>query len=71
VAEITYFERDGDMVVGHTWVDPALRGGPLAPGLVEAAVAYARRNGRKIVPVCSYVRSVFSRSDGYEDVWRK
>jgi hypothetical protein len=71
VAELTYSSNAGAMVVGHTWVDPTLRGGRLAPDLLEAAVAYARREARKIIPVCSYVRAVFNRSDKYEDVWQK
>lgn len=71
VAELTYSSNAGAMVVGHTWVDPTLRGSRLAPDLVEAAVAYARNEGRKIIPVCSYVRAVFNRSDKYADVWQK
>jgi hypothetical protein len=71
VGELTYSGSATSMVVGHTWVDPNLRGGRLAPSLVEAAVQYARKEGRKIVPVCSYVRAVFGRSKDYEDVWQR
>jgi predicted GNAT family acetyltransferase len=71
VAELTYSSNGSAMVVGHTWVDPTLRGGRLAPDLVEAAAQYARLGGRKIVPVCSYVRAVFGRSAQYADVWQK
>jgi predicted GNAT family acetyltransferase len=71
VGELTYSGGGGAMVVGHTWVDPTLRGGRLAPNLVEAAVQYARKEGRKIVPVCSYVRAVFGRSSAYADVWKR
>ena len=71
VAELTYSSNAGAMVVGHTWVDPALRGGRLAPSLVEAAAGYARAEGRKIIPMCSYVRAVFGRSAQYADVWQK
>lgn len=71
VAELTYSLSGGDAVVGHTWVDPALRGGTLAPSLVTAAVAWAREGGRKIVPMCSYVRAVFTRTPAYGDVWKR
>ena len=71
VGELTYSSHGGAMVVGHTWVDPRLRGGRLAPSLVEAAVAFARRESRKVIPVCSYVRAVFGRSSAYEDVWQR
>ena len=71
VGELTYSSMPDAMVVGHTWVDPKLRGGRLAPNLVEAVVRYARKEGRKIVPVCSYVRAVFGRSTAYDDVWQR
>ena len=71
VGELTYSGAGGAMVVGHTWVDPTLRGGRLAPSLVEAAVAFAREQHRQLVPVCSYVRAVFDRSSAYDDVRKR
>jgi predicted GNAT family acetyltransferase len=71
VAELTYSRSGERVVVGHTWVDPTLRGAGLAPALVEAAAQWARRGSVKIVPVCSYVRAVFQRSPGYADVWAR
>ena len=71
IAELTYSRLGSDAVVGHTWVDPRLRGGPLAPSLVRAAVEWARQDARKIVPVCSYVRAVFARTAEYADVWKR
>jgi predicted GNAT family acetyltransferase len=68
VAELTYSMSGNAAVVGHTWVEPRLRGGKLAPSLVEAAVVWAREGNRKIVPACSYVRSVFARTPRYNDV---
>lgn len=71
VAELTYSVAGRDAVVGHTWVDPKHRGGTLAPRLVTAVVEWARGDDRKIVPMCSYVRSVFTRHAQYADVWKK
>lgn len=71
VAELTYSIAGRDVVAGHTWVDPKHRGGTLAPTLLRALVDWARREDRKIVPVCSYVRSVFGKSTQYEDIWKK
>ena len=68
VAELTYSLSGDRALVDHTYVDPALRGGTIAPSLVEAAVRWARAENRKIVPLCSYVRSVFARSRAYDDV---
>jgi len=68
VAELTYSLSGDRALVDHTYVDPSLRGGTIAPSLVEAAVRWAREGNRKIVPLCSYVRSVFARTKAYEDV---
>ena len=68
VAELTYSLSGDRALVDHTYVDPSLRGGTIAPSLVEAAVRWAREGNRKIVPLCSYVRSVFARTRAYDDV---
>ena len=69
VAELTYRMLGDTAVVGHTWVEPRLRGGKLAPSLVQAVVDWARRENRKISPACSYVRMVMDRNpETYKDV---
>lgn len=68
VAELTYSMAGNAAIVDLTWVEPRLRGGTLAPSLVKAAVDWAREGNRKIVPACSYVRSVFARTPEYGDV---
>ncbi|MGZ5100431.1 MAG: GNAT family N-acetyltransferase [Usitatibacter sp.] len=68
VAELTYSMAGNAAVVDLTWVEPRLRGGTLASSLVKAAVEWARAGDRKIVPACSYVRSVFARTTEYNDV---
>ena len=69
VAELTYRMMGETVVVDHTWVDPKLRGGALAPSLVQAVVEWARGEKRLISPVCSYVRIVMDRSpETYKDV---
>ena len=68
VGELTYTRSAGTALVDHTYVDPPLRGGSIAPSLVEAAVRWARQENVKIMPLCSYVRSVFARKPEYADV---
>ena len=69
VAELTYAMVGTSAVVGHTWVDPSLRGGRLAPDLVAAVVDWARAEKHTITPVCSYVRRVMDRApERYADV---
>jgi uncharacterized protein len=56
-AEILY-ERRGDVLdIRSTWTPPTLRGQDLAARLTDAAFEYARREGLRIVPTCSYTRT--------------
>jgi predicted GNAT family acetyltransferase len=56
-AEVVY-ERRGDVLdVVHTWTPPSLRGRDIAARLTEAAFAYAREHGLRIVPTCPYTRA--------------
>ena len=61
-AELTFGrERDGSMVVDHTFVPPRFRGKGIAAKLVERVVADAEKAGTKIVPLCPFVAAEFRR----------
>lgn len=61
-AELTYALDDKRrMIINHTYVPIAARGGKVALRLVERAVADAKARGLKITPLCSYVARVFER----------
>jgi predicted GNAT family acetyltransferase len=45
----------GDILtVQHTFVPPELRGQGIAEELTREALAWAKANGKKVVPQCSY-----------------
>ena len=46
---------EGTLDFRHTFVPPELRGRQVAKLLVTEAFAYARDNGYKVIPSCSYV----------------
>ena len=52
----------------HTVVEEAFQGRGVAKALVSAAVAFARENGFKVMPVCPYAEKLFQRDDSYSDV---
>ncbi|MCD8100969.1 MAG: N-acetyltransferase [Alistipes sp.] len=68
VGEASYYLSPGKLTITHVGVDFAHRGSGLALALVMAAVHYARENSLKIVPVCSYARTVFKRYPEIRDV---
>ena len=69
VAELAYSRAGRDRaIIEHTEVSDALRGQGVARKLVDAAVAWARASGMRVVPICPYARSVFDRDAALRDV---
>lgn len=58
---IEYRLDPGVMTVVHTEVDPALEGRGVAGALVRAALDFARAQGLKVDPECSYTRAYMER----------
>ena len=56
------------MMIDHTEVDDSLRGTGAGKKLVEAAVGWARAEGKQIMPVCPFAKSVFDRTPEFADV---
>ena len=60
------YRRDRDtrgevLVLHHTEVPPALEGRGIAAALVAAALAWARSEGLRVRPLCSYVAAYMRR----------
>ena len=58
---LDYQLQPGRVVFTHTGVPPALQGQGLAAQLVTAGLAWAREQGLKVVPACSYVAAFLQR----------
>lgn len=59
--EADYQIESSRMLMTRTWVDPKLQGRGVAAALVAAALDWARANGLKVVPRCSYVDAYLRR----------
>lgn len=69
VGEMTYQRPTPQrMIINHTRVFDGFEGRGIARQMVLAAVDFARANNRQIVPVCSYARSLLTRTDEYKDI---
>jgi predicted GNAT family acetyltransferase len=68
LGEMRYLVRDGVMNIYHTEVSEKLHGKHMGDKLVEAGVKYARENSFKVLPTCTFARSVFNRTPAYDDV---
>lgn len=52
----------------HTGVPPAYEGQGIASALVKEGLAYARKEGYKVVPLCSFVAAYIKRHPEYADL---
>ena len=69
LGEMRYLVRDNTVMnIYHTEVSDKLQGHHMGEKLVEAGVKYARKNNFKILPTCTFARSVFNRTPAYDDV---
>lgn len=78
-----FVARDGEVVAGelvvsrvnaelliieHTEVAPSHAGTGLGKRLVAEAVAWARAEGQRFLPLCPFARTIFDRTPDYGDV---
>jgi predicted GNAT family acetyltransferase len=68
MGEMRYLVKGPEMNIYHTEVSPELSGHNWGFKLVEAGVKFARENELKILPTCSYARSVFLRTSEFQEV---
>jgi predicted GNAT family acetyltransferase len=69
VAELTYSKAGNEKIIlDHTEVSDNHRGEGLGKKLVLHSVEFAREKNLKILPLCPYARSVFSRNKDLRDV---
>ena len=67
-AEVNYHVEDGVMGITHTGVPEAIGGRGIAGDLVRAAFDYARANGLRVRPLCSYAAAWSRRHQDYADL---
>jgi predicted GNAT family acetyltransferase len=65
---IAYRSQPGVVLLVHTEVDPALEGQGLGERLVAGALADLRARGRKLVPLCPFVRAYLRRHPDQGDL---
>lgn len=66
LAVADYGLEDGRIVFTHTYVPTALRGHGIAEKLVRAGLEFARAEGRRVVPQCSYVAAFIQRHQEFQ-----
>jgi hypothetical protein len=67
-AVLDYDRRPGVISLVHTGVPTAIGGRGVAAALVARALEFARAEGLKVVPACSYVAAYFKRHPEHADL---
>ena len=67
-AELVYRRDPGRLLIDHTGVPEAIGGRGVAGELVRAALDYARVEGLRVVPRCSYSAEYIRRHPEYADL---
>ncbi|MBD3724983.1 MAG: N-acetyltransferase [Flavobacteriaceae bacterium] len=69
VGEMTYtWAGTNKFIIDHTEVSTDFNGQGVGKKMVLVAVDYARKNNLKILPLCPFAKSVFSRESSLNDV---
>ncbi|MDR1606087.1 MAG: N-acetyltransferase [Streptococcaceae bacterium] len=69
--EIAFMTADETLIIVHTGVNPEYRGQGLAEQLVLKVVEKARREDKKILPICPFAQKEFREKPDYSDVLRQ
>ncbi len=64
-AYLDYRQANEVMTITHTWVPDEIGGRGIAGRLVRAALDYARSEGLKVEPACSYAAGWIQRHPDY------
>ncbi len=72
IGEMTWSDAGTErMIIDHTFVDPSYRGQGLAEKLVAKGVDKARKENKKIIPLCPFAKKEFEQKPEYGDVWNR
>lgn len=63
--------KDNVWIIDHTFVDSSYRGQNIAGNLVKEIVDHARKENKKILPLCPFAKSEFENKEEYHDIWFK
>lgn len=69
IAKVTFKDKDeSTIIVDHTYVSEELRGQGIAGKLYNTITDYARKENKKIVPQCSYIKTKIEHNKADHDL---
>ena len=68
-AKLTFVFNDNEKItINHTEVNEGNNGKGFGKMLIAKAVEYARENNLKIIPLCSFAKSVIDKKPEFQDI---
>lgn len=71
LSKLDYIRDGKNFVITHVGVHPELRGQGVAGKITQTALGYAKTNGLRVIPMCSYAASYIRRNPQYADLVRQ
>lgn len=69
IAYVTFKDKnESTIIVEHTFVSDELRGQGIAGKLYKTIIDYARKENKKIIPECSYIKSKMEQNKADQDL---
>ena len=68
LSKLDYIQEGKNFVITHVGVYPEHRGQGVAARIVDASLEYARQNGLRVVPMCSYAAAYIRRNPEYMEL---
>ena len=68
---LTYLEQGPALEILHTEVPDAAEGQGYAAALAVAALDFARREGKRVIPSCPFVAAYIQRHPSYADLLQR
>jgi len=67
-AVLEYTQSDGKIIFTHTGVPAELGGRGLGGALARAGLEFARTEGKKVIPLCSFVAGYLAKHPEFADL---
>jgi predicted GNAT family acetyltransferase len=71
LCKLEYLQDGKNFVITHVGVHPELRGQGIAGKITEVSLEYAKENGLRVLPMCSYAAAYIRKHPEYAELTRQ
>ncbi len=71
LSKLDYIKDGRNFVITHVGVYPELRGQGVAGKITQAGLEYAKANGLRVIPMCSYAAAYIRRNPQYAGLMKQ